>query len=399
MEHTEVRPLTVGELTRAIRLTLEAGFDDLWVVGEVSNFRQHGNGHWYFTLKDAEAALECVVWRQRTSYMPFRPEDGMQVRAHGGITVYERQGRYQLDVDRLQADGIGALQRAFELLKARLHAEGLFSKARQPLPPFPRRIGIVTSPTGAALQDMLRILRRRFPLVEVLVYPARVQGVGAADEIAAGIAYFNRCEPVDVLIVGRGGGSAEDLWAFNEEVVVRAVFGSRIPVVSAVGHEIDITLCDLAADVRAATPSNAAELVVPDQVELRDRLLRQAQRLEATLRAMLRWQRERLGALRNRHGLRRALDLLRERERWLSDLAERLARAIAWRLERERAHLEQLRMRLAAQRPTVPLERGFALVWHDGHLIHQARELTAGDRIELEFYDGRLPARIEGRSA
>jgi exodeoxyribonuclease VII large subunit len=391
----EARPVTVAELTRAIRLTLELGFDDVWVTGEVSNFRQHSNGHWYFTLKDAEASLECVVWRPLTGRMPFRPEDGMQVRAHGGITVYERQGRYQLEVDRIQADGLGALGLAFERLKARLQAEGLFAKTRRPLPAFPRRIGIVTSPTGAALQDMLRIIGRRFPLVEVILYPARVQGAGAAEEIAAGIIYFNEQEPVDVLIVGRGGGSTEDLWAFNEEVLVRAVYASRIPVVSAVGHEVDFTLCDLAADVRAATPSNAAELVVPDRAELALRLRTQARRLQTALRAVLRGKQERLEALRHRHGLCRPMELLERQQARLLEMARRLDRNMHWRLDQERSRIETLRALLEAHRPTAPLERGFVLVWRNGHLAARAQELAPGERIELEFHDGRLPATIE----
>src|SRR5213082_2928736 len=268
---------TVVELTRAIRGMLETKFGAVWVQGEISNYKLHPSGHQYFTLKDQRAQISCVIWRD-TMASPRQPlVDGAQVQIYGTVTVFESQGNYQLRVEILQPRGVGMLQAKFEALKRKLEAEGLFAPERKrPLPKFPRRIGIVTSPTGAAIRDMLNVLRRRAPWLQILINPVRVQGTGAAQEIAVAIRELSlpneRFAPLDVIVVTRGGGSIEDLWEFNEEIVARAIFHSALPIVSAVGHEIDFTICDFVADLRAPTPSAAAELIVPDIIDLQRRV-------------------------------------------------------------------------------------------------------------------------------
>src|SRR5256886_14983616 len=266
--------LTVAELTRAIRGTLETKFGAVWVQGEVSNYKLHPSGHQYFTLKDQRAQIACVIFRNTMA--PVRPPlaDGAQVQVYGNVSVFEARGQYQLNVQILQPRGLGLLQAKFEALKRKLEAEGLFEAERKrPLPKFPQRIGIVTSPSGAAVRDMLNVLRRRAPWLHILINPVRVQGTGAAQEIAVATRELagpnERFAPLDVIVIARGGGSIEDLWEFNEEIVARAIFHSTVPVVSAVGHEIDFTICDFVADLRAPTPSAAAELIVPDVVDLR----------------------------------------------------------------------------------------------------------------------------------
>src|ERR1700693_1156330 len=264
---------SVSELTARIRDLLEGNFRELLVEGEISNCRAAQSGHIYFTLKDARAQIRCVCFRDQARLLKFRPEDGLHVTVRGSLGVYEQRGEYQIYVGTIEPVGFGALQLAFEQLKARLQAEGLFDESRKkPLPMLPQRIGLITSPTGAAVSDVLRILRQRFPNVHVLIYPVRVQGEGAAGEIAAAIAHLNRAKAVDVLLVVRGGGSLEDLWAFNEEGVARAIAASHIPIVTGVGHETDFTIADFVADVRASTPSNAAEIVVRSRQEFQRHL-------------------------------------------------------------------------------------------------------------------------------
>src|ERR1051325_5808792 len=276
--------LTVSELTRSIRGTLETKFAAVWVQGEISNYKLHPSGHQYFTLKDQRAQISCVIWRN-TMLRPREPlADGVQVQVFGTITVFDARGRYQLNVQVLQPRGVGVLQAKFEALKRKLEAEGLFAAERKrPLPKFPRRIGIVTSPSGAAIRDMLNVLRRRAPWLQILINPVRVQGAGAAQEIAVAIRELampnERFAPVDLIVITRGGGSIEDLWEFNEEIVEHAIFHSDVPIVSAVGHEIDFTICDFVADLRAPTPSAAAELIVPDVVDLRQQTERCARAL------------------------------------------------------------------------------------------------------------------------
>src|SRR5881394_344657 len=271
------RVFTVSELTRSIRGTLETKFGSVWVQGEISNYKLHPSGHQYFTLKDQRAQISCVIWRDTMASPRQSLVDGAQVQIYGTVTVFESQGKYQLRVEILQPRGVGMLQAKFEALKRKLEAEGLFAPERKrPLPKFPRRIGIVTSPSGAAIRDMLNVLRRRAPWLQILINPVRVQGTGAAQEIAVAIRELGlpneRFAPLDLIVITRGGGNIEDLWEFNEEIVARAIFNSIVPVVSAVGHEIDFTICDFVADLRAPTPSAAAELIVPDVIDLQRRI-------------------------------------------------------------------------------------------------------------------------------
>ena len=279
------RIYTVSELSGEIRELFEQQFPDVWVTGEVSNFRAAGSGHLYFTLKDDTAQLRAVCFRSQSRYLKFKPQDGLAVIARGRLSIYEARGEYQLYVEFLEPAGLGALQLAFDQLKQKLAAEGLFDPDRKKLlPALPRVIGVVTSPTGAVIQDILRVLNRRFRNINVVIYPARVQGEGAAEEIAQGIEHFNRMVPVDVMIVARGGGSMEDLWAFNEEVVARAIAASEIPIISAVGHETDFTIADFVADLRAPTPSAAAELVVHLKQDFVDELDDQTRHMAQIIR-------------------------------------------------------------------------------------------------------------------
>lgn len=435
--------LSVTELTHRIAGTLESEFPSVWVRGEISNFKRADSGHVYFSLKEGrDATLRCVLWRGPASRLAFEPRDGVAVEALGGVEVYAPRGEYQLIVREVRPAGLGALLLALEELKRRLHAEGLFDESRKrPLPAYPRRIGLVTSPAGAAVRDMIKVLRSRWPAIGIVLAPVRVQGEGAAAEIATAIGLLNRCPDVDLIIAGRGGGSLEDLWAFNEEVVVRAIAGSHLPVISAVGHEVDWTLADLAADVRAATPSNAAELAVPNrldvvrQVEAFDarmrRVMRQSlderrrtvdalvekygfrrirdffgltqqriddagQRLARALRRVIETARERLEAARRRYGLRewpRTLEALREQRETLS---ARLHESFVTLLHQRRVRVAGYTDRLRALSPRLVMERGYCLArTSDGRLVRAASQLTVGQSLTVEFARGEADARIE----
>jgi len=412
---------TVSELTRDIKRTLNESFDDVWVKGEISGFKRHSpSGHLYFNLKDENAVLSCALWRMNAAGLRFTPADGMEVEARGSIDVYPKRGSYQLLVRELLPGGRGALLLALEELRRKLAAEGLFDPARKrPLPRFPRRIALVTSPTGAALRDLLQVLARRWPQAEVVLVPVPVQGEGAAQAIAAALGRVNRWGWPEVLIVGRGGGSLEDLWAFNEEVLVRAVAASAIPTVSAVGHEVDHTLCDDVADVRAPTPSAAAELVTPDRVEVARRVRGLAERAEIAMAGLLEVKRAVLLRARRSYGFRRPQDLLGNWAQELDALSSRLVRSLAAELARRRkqlasvtgayglrrseALLERLasalseaRSRLAALSPRAVLSRGYALVrLPDGRLVRSYREIAPGLLLSLEFSEGGASARVE----
>ena len=324
---------SISELSQEIKNLLERQYPDVWVTGEVSNFRAAGSGHLYFTLKDATAQLRAVCFRNQARYLKFKPQDGISVIARGHLSVYEARGEYQLYVEYLEPAGLGALQLAFEQLKQKLAAEGLFETARKkPLPLLPRAIGVVTSPSGAAVRDILRILRRRFRNMNVLIYPVKVQGEGAAEEIVEGIQYFNREQNVDVMIVGRGGGSLEDLWAFNEEMVARAIAASGIPVISAVGHEIDFTIADFVADLRAPTPSAAAELVVHPKQDFLSELENRARHMAQVVRLQLSEARHRLTELRMHHVFQAIVTRLAERAQRVDDAVASLERSMRARL-------------------------------------------------------------------
>lgn len=320
---------SVSELSLEIKNHLERQFPAVWVEGEVSNFRAAASGHYYFTLKDASAQLRAVCFRNQARYLKFKPQDGISVIARGHLSVYEARGEYQLYVEYLEPAGLGALQLAFEQLKQKLAAEGLFDPARKkPLPVLPRAVGIVTSPTGAVIRDILRVLRRRFRNMDVVLYPVKVQGEGAAEEITEGVEYFNRHPVVDVMIVARGGGSLEDLWAFNEESVARAIAASKVPVISAVGHETDFTIADFVADLRAPTPSAAAELVVHRKQDFLTELENRARQMTQIVRLKLSETRERLTELRMHRVFQTLATRLAERAQRVDDLISSLERSI-----------------------------------------------------------------------
>jgi len=328
---------SISELSREIKGLLEGRFSDVWVTGEVSNYRPAASGHLYFTLKDATAQLRAVCFRNQARYLKFKPQDGISVIARGHLSVYEARGEYQLYVEYLEPAGLGALQLAFEQLKQKLAAEGLFETARKkPLPVLPRTIGVVTSPTGAVIRDILRVLRRRFRNMNVQLYPVKVQGEGAAEEIVEGVTYFNRARNVEVIIVGRGGGSLEDLWAFNEEVVARAIAASVIPVISAVGHETDFTIADFVADLRAPTPSAAAELVVHRKQDFITELENRARHMSQIIRLQLSEARHRLTELRMHHAFQTLATRIRERAQQVDDDVAALERSMRFRLNAAR---------------------------------------------------------------
>ncbi len=392
----QLQPLTVSEVTRQIKLSLETSFSSVVVVGEISNFKQHSSGHVYFALKDESAQLAAVLWRSRTAFLAFTPQDGMKVIVTGRITLYELRGIYQLEVWSLRPAGLGELQVAFEKLKRKLEAEGLFEAGRKrPLPRFPLRIGVVTSRTGAAFQDILNILRRRFPAVEVILRPALVQGSGAADDVAQAIEDLNEAGECDVLIVGRGGGSIEDLWAFNEERVARAISSSRVPVVSAVGHETDFTIADFVADLRAPTPSAAAELVVPDKktvlASIRDYWYTLHQQVTTLVDDR---QRHVLHLVRS-HAFNRPVDLLHQASQRTDELDRRLSRAISHHLQLLESYAQALHHRISALNPRLILRRGYAMIHKGETVIGSASLLRANDEIKVEFHDGLVPSKVK----
>ncbi len=432
------RVFSVGELNRAIAALLGAEFSDVWVSGEISGLKLASSGHYYFTLKETDAQLKCVAFRSSHRYWKFKPQDGLAVLARGRVDVYEVRGEYQLLVDLLEPQGLGALQLAFEQLKKRLAAEGLFAAERKrALPRFPRRIGIVTSPRGAAIADMLKILSRRFPGLHIRVFPAQVQGEGSVEEVCRGIEYFSASRWPDVVIVGRGGGSLEDLWTFNEEAVARAIAACAVPVVSAVGHETDITIADFVADLRAPTPSAAAEMVVPSRADLLERIassraaaaqavryrlamlerrLRQ-QGVEPALAALHRrvgrglqrideqeyrlreWVRAALGRRERR---RRALDLelrrfdarprLAAARRSMETAQSTAVQIVRLALARRRNALDRCAAKLSQLSPLQVLERGYAIVSNQRGIVKDAAAAPAGSGIHVRLAKGELDA-------
>ena len=381
--------LSVTEITRRIKSVLELGFNEVWVQGEISNCKNHSSGHLYFTLKDAGASLSAVMWRSRVAQLLFRPTDGMKVIVRGNITVYEPRGNYQIDCLQIQPIGIGELQLAFDRLKQKLSEEGLFDEAhKKPLPEYPQKIGIVTSPTGAAIQDMLTIFARRFPALEVVVAPVKVQGIGAAEEIAEAIRGLNSFSDIDVIIVGRGGGSLEDLWAFNEEIVARAIFASRIPTVSAVGHEIDFSISDFVADLRAPTPSAAAELVVKDRNDVIDILRNFSYTIQNSVVAQLRSSKERVQGLVKSYSFNKPLDQLRQRSQRVDEVERRLLQIIGQHLAMDRQRAASFTKRIQSLDPKLALKRGYTIIYQNQKIVPSVAQLSANDVIAVKFRDG-----------
>lgn len=438
---------TVSRLNREVRLLVETGLPALWIEGEVSNLARPGSGHLYFSLKDAGAQVRCALWRSAALKLSFVPRNGMQLLVRARVSVYEPRGEYQLIVEYAEEAGEGALRRRFEELKARLRDEGLFDEeGKRPLPRLPARIGVITSPSGAAIRDILHILKRRFPAVPVVIYPVPVQGDGAAAKIAAALALASRRAECDVLILARGGGSLEDLWSFNEEIVARAIRASTIPVISGVGHEVDFTIADFAADRRAPTPSGAAEIAVPDAAEWLSRLNKDAGRLYNAIGRRLSLKAERLAWQLRRLAVAHPGNRLRQHVQRLDDLELRLKRAVGTGLEGRRQRLGRAAATLAAHRPgprlraagerlaglehrlatamrhrlealqaragsaartlhtvspLATLERGYAIATRasDGAILYSAEQVEPGDGIEVRLARGSVSARVRTRDA
>jgi exodeoxyribonuclease VII large subunit len=437
---------TVRDLVSAVRTHIEREYGDVWVEGEISNFRAHDSGHLYFTLKDANAQLSAVMFRSQARLLRFRPDNGMQVVLRGRVTIYEDRGQLQISAEYLEPKGAGALQIAFEQLKARLQAEGLFDDSRKkPIPPLPQRIGIVTSPQAAALRDILNILERRHHSANVLIFPAQVQGETASAEVSAGIRYFNKARNVDVIVVARGGGSAEDLASFNDEALARTVADSRIPLISAVGHETDFTIIDFVADLRAPTPSAAAELVIRSRQEVEEQTDGLGQHLARAMRYQLLVRKQALTELAQHGAFARMMDGINQRQQKLDDLLYRLERTERQMLEQHRrrwevaaaavrhydlrrvlagirkeldagvsalaaatraalaarrSRLERLSAGLEALSPVAILERGYALVFDSsGKLLKDAARVSPGDEISARLARGRITATVKKKTS
>lgn len=435
----------VADLVSAVRTTVERGYTDVWVEGEISNFRPAESGHLYFTLKDGDAQLRIVMFRSQARLLRFRPENGMQIIARGRVTIYDARGELQLSAEFLEPVGAGALQLAFEQLKKRLAEEGLFDQSRKkPIPQLPRRIGIVTSPRGAALHDMLNVLGRRHENVGILIYPAQVQGESAPSEVGSGVRYFNRAKNVDVIVIARGGGSIEDLAAFNDEGLARVIAASHLPVISAVGHETDFTICDFVSDLRAPTPSAAAELVIESKHRIAEHLAHLHQRLDRGARYQLMLARNRLTELAQHGAFAGMQDLLGRRSQRLDELmfrmaasfrhnlrdysrrlevaaarvrhydfrrslamtrnqldsgADSLLRVMRNRLNEHRGRLNELYAKLDALSPVKILERGYALVFDaKGNLVKDSNQLAAGDEISARVAHGTFTAEVKKTS-
>jgi exodeoxyribonuclease VII large subunit len=391
--------LSVSDLTLAIKGTLERHFTSVWVGGEISDVSRPHSGHVYFTLKDDGAQIKGIVWRSVAQKLKFDLHDGLEVICRGDVDVYPARGSYQLIIRDVEPLGLGALQLAFKQLYEKLAAEGLFDPRRkQPLPRFPTRVAFVTSPTGAAIRDFLEVLRRRWQGVQVTIIPARVQGEGAAEEIARGIRLANQlCPMPDVLVVGRGGGSIEDLWSFNEEPVVRAIYASKIPVVSAVGHEIDVTLADLAADVRAATPTEAAERIVPSAEDIHATLKNHEQRLLASLRSSAQHARAQVQGLAMRRAFRRPFDSLQDLARRVDELQARADRAIRQNVQRRHHQVTSAGAQLEALSPLAVLSRGYSVTFKTatGELLRSAAQTTPGELLTTRLATGQITSRVE----
>lgn len=392
-------PLSVSELNARIKGLIESDpvLGSVYVRGELSNYKVYPSGHHYFTLKDAESSLRCVMFRSAASKLRFRPESGMRVTAWGRVAVYPRDGAYQLYCEGLMPEGAGDLQVAYEQLKAKLADEGLFDPAhKKSIPRYPERIAVITSSAGAAVHDIIRVLRKRWPVAKVVLLPVRVQGVEAPPEIAGALRYANKYRVADVIITGRGGGSIEDLWAFNDERVARAIYASELPVISAVGHEPDVTIADFVADLRAATPSNAAELVAPDMSELRDALRSAAARLDQAVDRGLSQRRAALTELSSRRVMQSPTGFIDQRRLELDSIRLRLDAAATGRLNRERQEFARLAAKLDALSPLKVLGRGYSIALDaEGRAVREAAQLKAGDKLDLRLSRGGAKCLVE----
>lgn len=384
----ETRIATVSQINGYLKKIIDNNIilNDIWIKGEISNFKLHYSGHMYITLKDEGGVLKAVMFKSAASHLDFMPEDGMKVLARGRISVYEAGGSYQLYINEMIPDGIGALYAAYEQLKKRLGEEGLFDEEhKKPIPQYPEKVGVITATTGAAVRDIINVITRRYPHAEIIIYPSLVQGDGAAANIVEGIKYFNRTEIVDTLIVGRGGGSIEDLWAFNEEIVARAIYESKIPIISAVGHETDFTIADFVADLRAPTPSAAAEIAVPSQVEIISRISMLEQRMKK--RMMLEMENRRL-VLESLH-LRDLREKIGDYYVSLDNITKQLQNVFRMKVMEKREKLSGNCAKLDALSPLRVMARGYAIASdNEGTVVKSAEHLKSGDEFDLRFFDG-----------
>lgn len=400
LESTEIETArtvySISELNQMVRSLLEDAFPPLWVEGEISNFACPSSGHWYFSLKDAGAQIKCAMFQGRNRLISFKPANGNQVLARVKVSLYEPRGDFQLIVDYLEEAGDGALRRAFEQLKERLAAEGLFDSAyKKPLPELPKKIGVITSPTGAAIRDILSVLKRRFPALPVIIYPTAVQGTQAAPQIVEALTLANQRQECDVLIVARGGGSLEDLWPFNEESVARAIFASTIPVVSAVGHEIDFTIADFVADQRAPTPSAAAELISPDQNDWFNYLVKLANNLLRQINYRLQEHQQHLINLQKR--LRHPGQRIQDQMQRLDELEQRLYRAWHYQHQHKQQHLANIVRALDAVSPLATLARGYSIITQEktAEIIQSVEQLKSGDTIKARLKHGQVVCEVK----
>ena len=390
--------VSVTELVTAMKEVIEPALPPGIVEAELSNCRRSAAGHWYLTLKDAGSEIPATIWRNVAQRLQFQPQDGMKVLATGALEVYVQGGKCQFIINRLLPQGVGALELAFRQLKEKLEAEGLFDpERRRPLPAIPRRIALVTSPTGAAVRDMIQVITRRWPPADLVIVPVRVQGDGAAEDVVRALAMVHRIPDVDVAIVGRGGGSLEDLWCFNTEAVARAIVACKVPVISAVGHEIDVSISDLVADRRALTPSEAGELVVPSATELREKLRQNAERLRVGMQARIEKFRLRLAALEARSVLQKPENLINQRRQDCDLLGDRMQRTISLLVERHKASLAALTASLDALSPLKVLLRGYSLTQTEaGTIVHSAEQVQPGQILITRLHHGQLRSRVEG---
>ena len=392
---------SVAQLNNYVKSVLDndENLNHLFVTGEISNYKPHYSGHMYMTIKDETASIKAVMFAGNASRLKFKPENGMKVIIFGTVSLFQRDGSYQLYINDMQPDGIGALNIAFEQLKKKLEAEGLFSKDhKKPIPKFPQKVGVVTSATGAAVQDIFNVLKRRYPVAEVVLRPCQVQGDGAANDIANAIKEFNKVKGADVLIVGRGGGSIEDLWAFNEEAVARAVFDSEIPVISAVGHETDVTICDFVADLRAPTPSAAAECAVPDCFELKANLLSYKQRLNTLSKNILESERKRVLAIEKSSALKNPLLKINDSKKDILYLNEKLVNLTSSVIEANRSKVNALCGKLDALSPLGVIARGYSVTKSKEKIIKSIKDVKIDDEITVNLSDGMITAMVCGIS-
>lgn len=389
---------SVAELTKYIRVIIEDSFPGVWVEGEISNFVLHTSGHMYFSLKDATSVLKCAMFKRANEKLKFSLKSGMKVIVFGSVSVYEARGDYQLIVEEVEPKGVGALQLQFQQLKEKLQKEGLFDERyKVPIPFLPTRIGVVTSPTGAAIQDILNIARRRFQNIEIIINPVKVQGADAKDEIAAAIRQFNELKNIDVMIVGRGGGSLEDLWPFNEEVVARAIFESEIPVISAVGHEIDFTISDFVADFRAPTPSAAAELVIPKKEDLVKLINTETTRLNNAITGILGTLKEKLRSLQGAYVLRQPLNYIIQQEQRIDDLRKDISVRIEHIMDMYGEKFNRILSKLEVLSPISILKRGYSITSKlpEGAIIRDIKSLKTGDFVETRLGNGKFRSKVE----